>query len=296
MKAKPCSFEFWRNYVPNAPDLTFDVSNFEPTEIDLHDIIMQGSGTPDGHSPTPGILDKIPTQRGWRHTAQIISPPTKGNAVLNAFGDALTYYPRSGLRGQDCLNYILSNGTQKSAQGRIFFNLTNRYRWKLLVTRKRVDKTLHNFQLISDHASGMPPILYMEVFWYYSHYVVRKDPQGVNRVFYERERTHSTRSNYQPYVQGQAPAPIIIDPATDVDIYTDYDTTLGAAFNGWSNLPYSPKGVQGDIEIEIRAYTQQKNTDGLQQVDLDYPTAIQYRLSDILGTEWWDSGNIQKGY
>lgn len=28
------------------------------------------------------------------------------------------------------------------------------------------------------------------------------------------------------------------------------------------------------------------------QVDLDRPTILNYRVSDIYGKQWWDSGNV----
>lgn len=296
MKAKPCAFEFWRNYVPNAPDLTYDVSNFEPTVIDLGRIIMQGSGTNDGHSPDPAVLEKLEIQRGWRHAMQITSPPTKGRASLNQFGDELTYWPRSGLRGQDCLNYTLSNGTQKSAVGRIFFNLSNRYLWKLDITRMRVDKTLHDIKLVPDHEPTMPPILYLELFWYYTHYVSRRDAQGVSRIFLDRELAFKTEADYTAFNMGQTFAPAILEQRDEVSFATDFDTYIGSGFDGWTAVPYSPKGTQGDIEIEFRAYTETRDNNGVQQVDLARPISLTYRLSDILGIEWWDSGNIQLGY
>lgn len=299
MKAKACSFDYWRNYVPNAPDLTYDVSNFDATTIDLRDIVIQGSGTPDGHSPTPGVLERIPTQRGWRCTMQIVSPPTKGTAFMNLQGDELTYVPRSGLQGIDCLNYVLSNGTQKSGQGRIFLNLSNRYRWKVLITRLRADQKLHRFILQSMHAAGMPAIQYLEVIWYLNGPMERKDANGVNRVYNLREQVAATKADYIPYINKETVTPVIIDSATDVKIWTDFDNDFAPAFNGSSGEPYSPKFIQPDVEIEFLVYTELKAVTGAEithQVDLDRPTRLLYRLSDLYGTAWWESGNIQQDY
>lgn len=298
MKAKPCVFEHWRNYVPHAPDLEYEVSNTFPTEIDLGRLLLQGSGTPDGHSPTPDVLDKVPAQRGWRCMMQIVSPPAMGNATMNESQDVITYHPRSGLLGTDCLNYVLNNGTQSSAQGRLFFKISKQYSWKFIITAMNSLRTEFNMKTVRDFDPQYPTPEYMEIFWFYTHPVVRKDPQGVKRVFIEREQVAATRANYRDFLEGEARKPTILESAEEVLIYTQFDTALGPAFEGWSGVPYSPKNTQGEIEVEFVVYNEMlKNPlTGIFQVDLSRPKKIRYLLSDLLGKTWWESGNIQQGY
>lgn len=298
MKAKPCVFEQWRNYVPNAPDVEYEVSNTFPTEIDLGRLLLQGSGTPDGHSPTPDILDKVPAQRGWRCSLQIVSPPAMGSASMNESQDRITYHPRSGLLGTDCLNYVLSNGTQKSAQGRMFFKISKQYSWQFIVSYMNTLRTQFNFKTKRDFDPTYPNPGYVEIFWFYTHPVVRTDAKGVKRVFVEREQVSSTRANYKDFLEGLDYAPKIIESAEEVVIYTQFDTTLGPAFEGYTGVPYSPKGTQGEIEVEFVVYNETITNPitGNIQVDLARPKKVKYLISDLLGKTWWESGNIQKGF
>ncbi len=297
MKAKPCIFEQWRNYVPYAPDVEIEVSNSVPSEVDLGKLglLLQGSGTQDGHSPTPDVLDKVRAQRGWRCFFQIVSPPQMGTATMNSSQDVITYSPRSGLIGTDCLNYVLSNGTQVSSQGRMFFKLSKQYLWKFIVTRLNPQMTLNKFATRPDFAPEMKPALYTEIFWYYNRPVVEVDDRGVKRVFTRSTRVASTRAKYIDFIEGRITKPEIVDQADVVDINTYFDTTLGPAFDGWSDMPYSPKNIQGDIETRFVIYTEQIQNQftGLLQVDLSRPKTFTYLMSDLLGNRWWESGNIQ---
>ena len=67
MISKPCVVDYWRNDVPVAPELTLETPNNVDFEIPLRDMIIQGARDFDTSvSPSEGVLDKVPVQRGWR--------------------------------------------------------------------------------------------------------------------------------------------------------------------------------------------------------------------------------------
>ena len=304
MLAKPCTFDYWRNYKPVAPNLTVDVINSGTTEIPIKQI-FQGARDPEtGHSPIENVLDKVPTQRGWKLAAIKLNDPVRGTVKLNAAGNAFIYNPRSGYIGPDCFDYVLTNGTQQSDSATINLNVYQGYAYILRAYRRNSQKTYHRFTATYNNRqqSGAPaplePIRFTEMFWYYVQYRSETDSKGVNRIYKRRVLVQSTVADYTSYYNLLVANPTIINPGNEMTGYTYYDDTLGSGFDGDYNRPFVPTYSQGDIELEIRIYTQNRTVwspalnRNLVQVDLNRPIILDYRLSDIYGKKWWDSGNI----
>lgn len=302
MLAKPCLFDYWRNYKPIAPNLTIPVRNSGTSEITLEQILQGARDELTGHSPTDGILDKVPAQRGWRLAAIKINDPTVGTVDLNSFNDAFLYRPRSGYVGPDCFDYVLTNGTQQSDAGRIMLDVYQWYTFQMLVYRKNTQKTYHRFTAYptNQYAAGqgeLPPVKFTEITWYYNQYRA-ETVNGVTRIYKRRIVMGSTYANYTAYYNRQVYAPTLYNQCNEITAYTYFDDSLGQGFDADFSHPYVPKYSQGDIEIDIKLYTEEKTVWSyylnryITQVDLDRPTVLEYRLSDIYGKKWWDSGNI----
>lgn len=303
MLSLPCTFDYWRNYKPIAPNLTVRVRNSEPTVMPLEMILQGARNELTGHSPTDGILDKVPAQRGWRLSAIQVNDPLMGSVSLNKFGDAFTYTPRSGYIGGDCFSYILTNGTQQSDAGTITLDVYQWYTYKVLIYRLNEQKTYHRFiaSPYYRYAPGqpvLPDVKFAELTWYYVQYRAEKDDKGVTRIYKRRTVLKRTNADYQAYLDGSVYAPTVIDDGTQLRAYTYFDDTLGQGFDGDYNQPFIPHYTQGDIELEINLYTEEKTVYSprlnreITQVDLSKPIPIRYLVSDIYGKKWWDSGNI----
>lgn len=298
MQAKPCLFDYWRNFVPVAPEITFDARNSETTRYSLRSILLQGARDEEGISPTDGVLDKVPSQRGWRCLPIITSDASRGTISLSRTGDEFIYEPRSGYTGPDCFNYVLTNGTQQSYQSTVYVNVIPWYTFLFKIYRMRSDRTLHRFTANKMFAASLVAPVYTEYRWYYNQYRAIVDDKGVTRIRKVRQLVAQTQASYNSYNNFQSVTPTVANLMDKANIDTYFDTALGDGFAGDSNIPYSPKGTQGEIELEVRLYTKTKYV-GFQygyhvsyQVDLSTYYTVNLRVSDVFGSRWWDSGNI----
>lgn len=304
MLSLPCTFDYWRNYKPVAPNLTVRVRNSGQSEITLDQILQGARDEVTGNSPTEGVLDKVTAQRGWRLSAIKVSDPMAGTVDLNYFNDAFLYNPRSGYIGPDCFTYILTNGTQQSDSGIITLDVYQWYTYQMLVYRLNTLKTYHRFTAkpFMQYAAGqttLPPVKFATITWYYNQYRSETDSKGVKRIYKRRIAVSSTQADYTNYYLHRTYAPTVLDNGQEIRAYTYFDDTLGQGFDGDFDRPFVPRNTQGDIELEIKLYTEERTVwnpynggSYIQQVDLDRPIVLDYRLSDIYGQKWWDSGNI----
>jgi hypothetical protein len=116
------STDYWRHFIPVAPDIDITVVLGEEIFIDLRPFIIQGARDFfDQSSPDTNVIpDKVPSQRGWRLEYFITVPPKKGTIKKETFLNGFIYKPDKGAgNSNDCFNYQLSNGTQLSHHGKI---------------------------------------------------------------------------------------------------------------------------------------------------------------------------------
>jgi len=303
MQAKACLFDYWRNYKPLAPNQRIEVRNSGSSTIDILKIIQGARDEETLHSPTEGVLDKVPVQRGWRLKAIKVNDPLVGTVDLNYHADQFIYNPRSGYVGLDCFDYIVTNGTQQSDSGTITLDVIQWYTYQLLIYRRNAQKTYHRFTAnpFMKTAPGQTPlksIKYVEFAWYYNQYIAETGSDGVVRIYKRRTLVQATQSNYTLYDSGQAYAPVILNAAKEITMYSYFDDSLGEGFDGDLNIPFVPRRTQGDIELDITLYTEERTVyvpiygKNITQVDLTKPITLNYRVSDIYGQKWWDSGNI----
>lgn len=299
MLAQVCLFDYWRNFVPYAPNLKIPAKNSEETRFSIRQLLLQGSRNDEtGHSPTDGVLDKVPTQRGWRLNAILQSDTVRGTVTLDMANEEIIYRPRSGYIGVDCCNYVLTNGTQQSNIAQINFEVYQWYQYLMQVYIKDTTGSRHQFVLKEVATPDLAPVLYREFTWYYNQYRLELDAKGVKRIYKRRYAVAKTTANSTAYNNKTAVKPTIINQYDKVVYDTYLDTSLGPAFDGDTDIPFSPFGLQGDVEVEINLYTKTKEvknpTTGIkiQQVDLTQPITILMKATDIYGARWWESGNI----
>lgn len=111
--------DFWRDHKSFAPDFEIEVTAGQPYYIDLSKYLIQGARDIEtNRSPDPNVIEKIPMQRGWRLDVEL-KPPSSGSVKMSTYLTGIVYTPNPDFVGEDCFNYQLNNGTQKSNYGRI---------------------------------------------------------------------------------------------------------------------------------------------------------------------------------
>jgi hypothetical protein len=87
--------------------------------IDLSAYLIQGArDIVTSASPDKEVLARLPTQRGWRLEVEL-KKPSSGIVRMSTYLDGIVYEPFLGFVGEDCFNYQLTNGSQKSDYGTV---------------------------------------------------------------------------------------------------------------------------------------------------------------------------------
>lgn len=303
MISKPCVVDYWRNYVPACPALTLSAPNNKEFIYDLGDLILQGARNYETNvSPTEGILDKVPVQRGWRCRAIIISQPLHGQVSLSEDGTQLKYIPMPAYVGQDCFAYAITNGTQQSIVSNITINCLRGYDYSLMVYRRNTEQTLHRMVLAPafDFASmGLPKVHLLETSWFYNQYAAETIGK-VTRISKKRVHIGGTILNTSLYDQVRTFAPTLINNGLIVTPTTYFEDSLPAGLRDDSAAIFKPKHLAGNIEIELKLYTKTKLTpiptnpsQTLLQVDMSEFITANIAVVDRYGIRWPESGNIQ---
>lgn len=303
MISKPCVVDFWRNDVPVAPPLTFETPNNVVFEIPLRSIIIQGARDFEtSESPSQGVLDKVPAQRGWRLTPIIVSEPLHGTVRLSADKETLLYKPLAGFVGQDCFAYAVTNGYQQSVVNNITINCRRGYEYSLNVFRRNSARTQHRMVVapaFDFSESGLPTVYLLEAKWYYNQYAAVADGK-ITRIKKKRTLIGNTTWNQSFYDQVRAFAPTILNSGLTQTVNTYFDDTLPSGLLEDTAQVFKPQGLAGDVEIELRLYTETKETPlltdihkTLTQVDLNKYIEVKFSVRERYGIRWTESGNIQ---
>lgn len=310
MLSLPVTFDYWRNYKPYAPDLEWVITDQNTRTLDLNDLIIQGARDEQDRSPTTGILNKVPAQRGWRCTPVIVGQPSNGIVRVNSTFDGFEYEPKPGYIGFDCFNYVITNGTQQSDIGKVTVDVREWYKHKVIAIRKSENMNTHEFILEKDFPEGLPPI-HMQTFeWTYST-LEQRLVNGVMRVlpkvteyktsigkFYVGEECRVT-VNFTPFLHGTKNRLVLSTPKDDFK-----------AFDGYSNLLYQEKNLRGNLRVKVKLYYASiERTFSFRcwrtisvipkyrhitktVVDLNTYHELEYDFGEIFGKRWHESGNI----
>lgn len=111
--------DLWRNHKCFAPDFEISVESGKEYFIDLSAYLIQGARDIEtSASPDKEVLARLPTQRGWRLEVEL-KKPSSGLVRMSTYLDGIVYVPAPGFVGEDCFNYQLTNGSQKSDYGTV---------------------------------------------------------------------------------------------------------------------------------------------------------------------------------
>ncbi|AXG67509.1 hypothetical protein JA33_135 [Dickeya phage vB_DsoM_JA33] len=303
MISKPCVVDYWRNDVPVAPALTLETPNNVDFEIPLRSIMIQGARDfKTSESPSEGVLDKVPVQRGWRLTLIPISQPIHGSVKLSVDGESFIYTPLAGFVGQDCFAYAVTNGYQQSVVSNLTINCRRGYEYSLNVFRRNIDRTQHRMVVapaFDFDTMNLPHVHMVYAAWYYDQYREVKDGK-VTRIKKQRTLIGNTSWNRSFYDQVLAFAPTILNSGLSMTVNTFFDDILASGLLEDTAQTFKPQHLAGDVVIKLNLYTETKQTPlpadptkTFRQLDLNKFTEIEFTVVERYGIRWTDSGNIQ---
>lgn len=302
--SQPCLFDYWRNFQAFAPEINVTQNRLSVIEYDISDILVQGSRDYDSkNSPSPGVLEKIPAQRGWLLDVIFLSDPMFGTIKFDPERQVIIYTPLVEGQKIDCCNYALTNGTQQSNVAKINLQLSYEYIGKVTLYSGSMSYGLNLYLKSAGYIvnNGIDLPVYSYINWYYNQKVVELDDSGVKRIYSRRIPIYECQFDMDKYNAGDASVPSLLNPLdTDLNYITIMpysDMSLGPAFDGDSNRPYKPRGTFGDIEAELTAFYNTKQTvnskgEPVTQVDLNKKQVVSSFISSTYGTDWGRSGNL----
>jgi len=131
----------WRNFVPVAPTLMFDVYRGDSGNLSLKKHLLQGAGDFVTQRPDTDILDNVGSQRGWLCKYFNISRPSRGQLKNNLRSDGFQYDANPLYVGSDCFSYILNMGTQNSVPGMIKLNIKDYMSGRIVIEENKAQRT-----------------------------------------------------------------------------------------------------------------------------------------------------------
>lgn len=274
--------DYWRNFKPRAPDLRIELRKKVRTELDISDLLIQGARAEDDiHSPTPGVLDLVSAQRGWRLNV-LIKQPSHGISQLSQDRTKLVYTPGLGFSGLDCFNYQLANGTQLSDFGKVEVIFLDSFYVEFKVSAKSNGK--YKFEATPHWPLDKvtPKLFFLRWYWV-GPYVDMST--GVSRVKTQKRLAYYTLVKAVTNAKGEEEMYIVDDGTTFTATPPD-DNISGYA--GDTNIPYQPTGNKHQLILEADAFTEIVLPTSKKPIDTTVTD-----IADIYGKRWWESGNIE---
>lgn len=280
MKRRTLEVDHWRHFMPLAPDIEIQVESGAVTYHSLpNDVIIQGAREPSTHESPSIDLSKIPLQRGWRLTFVPITLPLEGE--VKATIDGFRYEIREQYNGQDCFNYILTNGTQESNIATVTLTVVQGYAYNIALRHKYNDT--YEFEMLGLKPTELPIPEHQLFRWYLTYpRVVKNDKLNRKQVEYKRKMIgyykiggyYDSDNRYHYTVESN---PVKISQSFPDDLAC-------AGFPiGDTDKIYEPTGDRGRVEIEVVFFFG----------DLLRSESRRFTVSpeSIYGRRWWESGN-----
>lgn len=275
--------DWWRNFKAHAPEI-IEVVGRENTHInvDLRPYLLQGARDTEGNSPTDGVLDKVPVQRGWRLEPLLMNQPDLGQVRVSDDRLGMTYIPPSGFLGEECFNIRLSNGTQATDPIQIHVKVEKYYRaWfdvykrtgNIFVFKAYSDFKVESFKL---------PYFHSLVWWVEKPVAVYNEARRANEIFVRRMIVKQTE--WGPNMVHQF-IPTHSNPRR-VELILPFDDEL-TGFDGTSERLYIPKHTRGKVLLETRLHFDVNHTQRM--ADSGRYTSLWNETHD---GAWWDRGDV----
>ncbi|SBV38426.1 hypothetical protein BN7874_235 [Phage NCTB] len=298
------SLDYWRNYIPYAPDFTIDAIADEPFIVDLTEWGIQGAKDAETYeSPDPEVLSRIDVQRGWRMNIIIVEQPRHGTLSIDPVGPKLVYTGQTGYEGPDCFTYQLSNGTQRSLIAKVDVSVTQTYSFKFTNLELRQDG---NYNVDTEFTNpGLTNPLFQNYYWYYKDFKSTYISNGktyvktANRLIQQTRYDSNALTGNYPDVEFSAKTLDNFEARSDDGIVGLIDGT---------EIPYRPTKKPYTIIVVLRLYfthkTERRWTGSYSngkpvyynaKVGLDYSVyrTITREITLDFTDKWWSSGNLK---
>lgn len=289
MNSASVVLDYWRNYKPVVPEIIpLKARQFTETSVDLRPYIVQGAREPDGVSPSPDVLDKVPVQRGWRLSPLIINQPDNGKVRLSEDQETLLYMPNNDFLGEDCFNIRLTNGTQQSDAVRIMVEVQKYLRVWMTTYKKGADTFIfrENHEFPKGVEGLKSPYCYL-LRWYWTRPVeIWNEARQANEIHMVKSLIlASTWSSY--FIQFMPD----VRQARRLELKMLTDEAL-RGYDGNTSRIYQPTGTRGIITLECDTFSETATHYGYgwsySYVDMSRPVMIKTETPP----NWWESGNI----
>lgn len=289
MNSASVVLDYWRNYKPVVPEtIPLKARQFTETAVDLRPYIVQGAREPNGVSPSPDVLDKVPVQRGWRLAPLIINQPDNGKVRLSEDQETLLYMPNNDFLGEDCFNIRLTNGTQQSDAVRIMVEVQKYLRVWMTTYKKGADTFI--FRENHEWPRGVEGLKYPYCYllrWYWTRPVaIWNEARQANEIHMVRSLLLASR--WWTYAFQFMPE---IRQERRLELKMPTDEAL-RGFDGNTSRLYQPTGTRGIITLECDTFSEYATYSSLawsyNYVDMSRPVKIKTETPP----NWWESGNV----
>lgn len=310
-KSTPVLSDPWRNFIPEAPDMNLQVFAGQDSFIPLDHILVQGAvditdfdstlseqqlsplptlDTDDPPSTIPGrysIVQK-PTQRGWQLTFDTLNSNTaQGVVSKDQHKGGFIYRSTKSSDLKDCINYYVSNGTQRSQLGTINLDVIRGHDLDFTFEYDEEENLYH----IST-TKYKPPSLgfyWFRITWYLegpykvfneytNRYEIARGRTSILNTIWSTSPSSRDRPSYMYYIQKAES--IYIRPTTDSDLLGIHDPI--------TNSPYVPLNKVHNIIVTYEVWPEQSGYSNYPSWTPVYMTEID--LNDRLGTSWQEYG------
>lgn len=318
---KQIASDYFRNYVPYAPNFEVEALSAKPVLIPLREWILQGARDIETHeSPDPVVLSRLPVQRGWRMRPLVKELPLNGIVKWDANQCAFEYTSNIGYQGEDCFTYVFTNGYQQSIMAKVVITIERTYDVTIEGIEESEDGN-YSIRLQPYIPGGSSHPLFIHYDWYYQNYQdarVRDDGEiGVfttDKKFYGTiYRSDVLTNDYPTVIPSYNPPPHYYPDLRRGEDLIDFTPETDSGIRGFignSSVPYRPSEQIYRIYIIVKFYFNHIKkkvfagysrgvpvynyvNDGL---DFSKFTQVRVDLSDYYGARWWQSGNIKRPY
>lgn len=304
----------WRNFIPEAPDIEITVFAGQATYIALDEILMQGAVdlndsdtlTEFKLSPPPMYegelveepveeptlikgrytLESKPTQRGWQLTYDVLNSKTAFGTVdkdQHKFG--LLYTSTTSTNAVDCINYFVSNGTQRSQLGTIDLTILRGHDLDISFEYNE-EKNLYHISTTKYKPESLG-FYWFKITWYYdgphsefNEYTKRDEIVRGKRKFLETWWRHVGHWSYYNIAYVQKAESTYLRPFTDANLAGIHDPI--------TNKPYVPLNKTPNIKLSYEVWPRRSGLGNRPDWSFSYKTEID--LNERLGAPWQEYG------
>lgn len=291
-KAHAVSTDYWRHFIPFAPDYTVEFLMGEEFSLSLKDVMVQGARDFDtGISPDPTVVPiRMPVQRGW--LLDVILGDLPQNLLVSVEGKSLkinTTATASVKSNQYCFNYQFSNGYQASNYGKI--NVIYVVPYPLTFDINALDPNVYypdategtyNLSLrIAPPSQGY----YRSAYYHYEWHIVQPEVvETINGVDYIDEVDSIF---HQTTFVNTGTQYLIIDPGTSLNEYTVTTDSHLVGIDKRTGLSYINKHKFPSIYVVYKNYNNLLPPHNMP--DLENYEQFTYYVENQLGKYWYKS-------